>query len=88
MAKKKIKDDALNEVTGGVALNELAQKTNAIEQKADMMAIKAEMLEQKTDQLDQKINALNQKTDLLNEKVTNRDKGGLFSRLFGQRNTL
>lgn len=48
MARKKVNDTALEEVKGGVALEELAQK-------ADMLDQRVNALEQKTDMLSEKI---------------------------------
>ena len=90
MAKKKLKDNTLEEVSGGIAIDELAQKTDMLAQKGDMLAQKVDMLEQKTDrlsQLDQKIDLLEQKTDMLDKKLI-KDPGevSFFSKLFGKKN--
>ena len=71
-SKKKLNDKALEEVSGGVSLDSLAQKT-------DLMAQKADMLEQKTDMLNQKVDMLMQKSDLLNKKEDLKNKKFKFN---------
>ena len=80
MAKKKaIKDDALDNVTGGVNLNELSQKTNELAQQNLAMAERTNMLEERTNQLDVKVDMLMQKADALTEQGL--AKKNLFSKL-------
>ena len=91
MSKKKLDDATLDEVSGGVALNELAQKTNMLEQKADMAAQKTDMLEMKANQFDQKIDSLAQKVDMIDKKLTIGQKTeteSFFSKLFGSKNKI
>ena len=91
MAKKTLDDASLDDVSGGVALNELAQKANMLEQKADLTAQKTDMLEMKANQLDQKIDVLAQKADMISKKLTvgiKDEKVSFFSKLFGFKNNI
>ena len=69
MAKKALDDALLDDVNGGIVLNELNQKTDLMAQKTDLMAQKTDLLAQKNDLLAQKNDLLAQKVDELAQKV-------------------
>ena len=85
MAKKKVlKDEALNEVQGGVNLNELNERVLNFESKTDALAEQVNMVSQQANVLEAQINSLknDMKAEIKPEKAVKRTT--FLDKLFGR----